>query len=70
MKKALAMAKMEAETAVTILRSSLTRPKSRMTRRARISRTSQDGTEESTMSSMDMVTMKTSSQFCGGGSGA
>ena len=39
MTKAFIMAKMEAETAVIILRSSLTRPKSRITRSARISRT-------------------------------
>ena len=44
MTKALSMAKMEAETAVIILRSSDMRPKSRTTRRARMSLTSQEGT--------------------------
>ena len=65
MTKALSMAKTEAETAVIILRSAGTRPKSRMTRRARISRTSHDGTDLTAMSSTDMLTTNTSSQFCG-----
>ncbi len=39
MKKECIMAKMEADTAVTIFLSSGNRPKSRMTRQARISRT-------------------------------
>jgi hypothetical protein len=64
MTKALSMAKMEDETAVTILRSSGTRPKSRMTRRARMSRTSHDGTDAYAMSSTDMLTTNTSNQFC------
>ena len=65
MTKALSMAKTEAETAVIILRSSGTRPKSRMTRRARIRRTSHDGTEVFARSSTDMQTTKTSNQLCG-----
>ena len=62
MAKALAMATTEAERAEIILRRAATRPKSRTTRQARISFTSQGGSWESAMSISDMETMAMSSR--------
>jgi hypothetical protein len=63
MTKAFIMGNSDAVMAEIILVSSFTRPKSRTTLNARISRTSQSGMLKGPKSSSDMVTMKRSNQF-------